>query len=91
MNFRLPSRGRMIIQDIFALHLGKVGPLKDGQRYSTGILRTDLDYFYSKVILYCIFIEVSAKDNRISYHFFVFSKVQKVSHNIKMECQQDPE
>jgi hypothetical protein len=71
MNFRLP----VIIQGIFAPHLGKVAPLKDRQRYSTGILRTDLDDFYSKVKLYCIFIDVSAEDNRISYHFFAFSKV----------------
>jgi hypothetical protein len=47
MNFRLPSRGHVLIQGIFAPHLGKVAPLKDGQRYFTRILRTDLDYFYS--------------------------------------------
>jgi len=75
MNSRLPSRSHVIIQGIFAPHLGKVAPLKGGQRYSTGILRNDLADFYSKVKLYCIFIDVSDKDNRISYQFFVFSKV----------------
>jgi hypothetical protein len=47
MNFRLPSRGHVTIQGIFAPHLRNVAPLKDGQRYSMGILRTDLDDFYS--------------------------------------------
>jgi hypothetical protein len=54
----------VIIQGIFAPHLGKVAPLKDGQRFSTGILRNDLDDFYSKVKLYCVFIDVSAKDKQ---------------------------
>jgi len=70
MNFRLANRGHVIIQGIFAPHLGKVVPLKHGQRYSTGIGMT-----YSKVKLYCIFIDVSAKDTRISYHFFLLSTV----------------
>jgi len=47
MIFRLPSRGHVIIQGIFAPHLGNVAPLKHGQRYSTGIWMA-----YSKV-LYC--------------------------------------